>query len=104
NRRGERLAIAATAVDRPMKPEDPRSKVLGNKRFEFAHDPIEPKKIGLSPVAASKLRRKLFLAWFSLSLAVAGVCYINYIREVRQTERGVREREVTRVAFFGRLF
>jgi signal transduction histidine kinase/CheY-like chemotaxis protein len=78
--------------------------LLGTKRFEFASDQIESKKIGLSPVAASRLRRKLFLAWFGLSLAVAGVCSINYVREARETERSVRERETTRVAFFGRLF
>jgi len=76
----------------------------GNKPSVFASDPIEGKKIGLTPAAASRLRRKLFLAWFGLSLAVAGVCYINYVREARQTERAVREREATRVAFFGRLF
>ena len=90
-------------VDRGEIGADNPAKLLGDKRFD-SRAQIDGQEIGLSAAAASRLRWRLFPAWFGLSLAVAGVCYINYIREARQTEQAVRERELTRVAFIGRLF
>ena len=57
-----------------------------------------------TPPGAPRLRRRLMLTWAFASLAAAIVCFVVYRREARQIEQATRDREGTRVTFFGRLF
>ena len=61
--------------------------------------PIKPSKIVSSPPGW-----RLFLVWCGVSVFAGGVCYVDYWRDAHQIEHATRDREVTRVAFFSRLF
>jgi two-component system, sensor histidine kinase and response regulator len=58
----------------------------------------------MAPPASATQRWQQRLAWLCASVVVLGICGTLYMRDERQIEQSVREREVLRVGAIGRFF
>ena len=58
----------------------------------------------MAPPASAAQRWHQWLAWLCASVAVLAICGTLYLRDERQIEQSVRDREVLRVGAIGRFF